>query len=429
MRRRDFLLAGTANLLALTVAPTFTFAQQAAGGFTDTRLDAIRAMLQADVDAGRVSGLVYLLARGNEVHVETLGTTRNGGGEPMRRDTIFRIMSMTKPVIAVATLMLVEDGKLSLDEPAERLLPELANRQVLTAVNAPLDSTVPAERPFTVRELLNFTFGLGLQFDPALPIQAAIMANQLANDIPIPQTPHQPDEWMRRLGTLPLMAQPGEVWMYNSGSLVLGVLIARASGQKLEDFLRTRIFEPLGMVDTAFWVPPEKRNRFLPSYGYDMATMQPVIDDEPEGGQWSAPPPFPSGAGGLVSTLDDYLAFARMLLNRGEYNGQRLLSEESVAEMTSDQLTPEQRAGGPTVAYAPDFSASSWGYGVQVSTGPDDISDEPGRYGWNGGYGASWINDPGKDLTAIILSNNAVYFISTDDFKTFKAAVYDALSE
>ena len=427
MRRRDFLLAGAAALLAVS-APSLSFAQ-ASAGFTETGLAALRALMQADVDTDKVSGLVYLVARGDEVHVETLGVTRNGGTEPMRRDTIFRIMSMTKPVIAVATLMLVEDGKLSLDEPAERLLPELANRQVLTAIDAPLSSTVPAERPFTVRELLNFTFGFGLQFDPALPIAAAIASNQLANDIPIPQTPHQPDEWMRRLGTLPLMTQPGEVWMYNTGSLVLGVLIARASGQPLEDFLRERIFEPLGMVDTAFWVPPEKRDRFLPSYGYDMATMQPVIDDEPDGGQWSAPPPFPSGAGGLVSTLDDYLAFARMLLNKGEYNGRRLLSEESVAEMTRDQLTPEQKAGGPTVAYAPDFSASSWGYGVQVSTGPDDISDEPGRYGWNGGYGATWFNDPGKDLTAVLLSNNAVYFISTEDFKAFKAAVYDALPE
>ena len=235
-----------------------------------------------------------------------------GGNDPMRRDTIFRISSMTKPVTAVATMILVEECKLRLDEPVDRLLPELADRRVLRAVDGPLDDTVPANRPITVRDLLTFRMGFGMvmAMPGTSPIQDAPHEVMLGQGPPHPSKTPAPDEWIRRLGTLPLMHQPGERWMYNTGSDVLGVLIARASGQPFETFLRERIFEPLGMKDTGFSVPAAELDRLATSYWTDPETGALELHDEPDG-QWSRPPAFPSGAGGLVSTVDDYLAFAR----------------------------------------------------------------------------------------------------------------------
>jgi len=195
-----------------------------------------------------------------------------------------------------------------------------------------------------------------------------------------------PDEWMRRLGTLPLMHQPGEQWMYNTGSDVLGVLIARAAGQPLETFLRERIFEPLGMRDTGFSVPADTLDRLATSYEADAETGAPRLYDAAENGQWSSPPAFPSGAGGLVSTVDDFLAFGQMLLDKGKYGSERMLSRPTVEAMTTDQLTREQRAD------ATDFLGAnrSWGFGLSIVTQRDDVSAVPGRFGWEGGLGTSW---------------------------------------
>src|SRR2546428_5276436 len=183
----------------------------------------------------------------------------------MRRDTFFRIPWMTKPTLALATLMLVEEGSLALDEPADALLPELAHRQVLKRIDGPLDETVPARRPITVEDLLTFRMGHGLivepTFDPPYPIVNAARELQLVMGPPEPRTPHDPDEWIKRFGTLPLEYQPGDRWQYNTGSLVLGVLVARASHQPLAEFFRTRIFEPLGMKDTGFEVTAEQSRR------------------------------------------------------------------------------------------------------------------------------------------------------------------------
>ena len=176
-----------------------------------------------------------------------------GGVIPMGRDTIFRIASMTKALTATAVMILIEEGKLALDSSAERWLPEIANRRVLRRIDGPLDDTVAAHRAITVRDLLAFTLGFGLLFDDALPIQREIDRMKLVNGPPVPMTPHAPDEWMRLFGTLPLMHQPGEGWMYNTGSLLQGVLIARASGRRFDAFLRERIIEPLGMRDTDFY--------------------------------------------------------------------------------------------------------------------------------------------------------------------------------
>jgi CubicO group peptidase (beta-lactamase class C family) len=229
--------------------------------------------MAARVAKGELPGLVTLVARGDAVHVDAIGKMAFGGGEPMRRDTIFRIASMTKPVIAAATMMLVEDGALALDEPVDRLLPELANRRVLRRVDGPVDDMVPAARPITVEDLLTFRMGYGMILeptsDPPFPIIEAARALPLMQGAPGRDVPVDPDTWMERFGSLPLMYQPGERWQYNVGSLVLGVLIARAAGQPLEAFLRTRIFEPLGMDETGFTLPVEQAHRLPAQYTAD----------------------------------------------------------------------------------------------------------------------------------------------------------------
>lgn len=420
MQRRQFLLAASAIALAAATRPVL--AQSSA--FDGMALSELRKKIEGSIAAGQMPGAVWLLAKGDEVIVDTAGNTAYEGGVPMRRDTIFRIASVGKAIGTAAVMMLIEDGKLTLDEPVDRLLPELANRQVLRDIKGPITDTVPAARPILVRDLMNFTLGFGILFDPTLPIQQAIDERRLVNGQPVPPTPWTPDEWMAKFAELPLMHQPGETWMYNTGSLLLGVLIARASSMPLEQFLLTRIFQPLGMVDTGFFVPPDKLDRFQPAYSVNFASNEQFMED-PIDGIWSRPPSFPSAAGGLVSTLDDYLAFARMLLNKGVHNGARLLSEASVAEMTHNQLTPEQKQGA---GFVPGFfDNKGWGYGVLTYDAPDDISPIPGRYGWNGGYGTSWINDPNTGLIGLMFTQSVQYYVASAEFHDFWRGAYTAI--
>jgi CubicO group peptidase (beta-lactamase class C family) len=330
-----------------------------------------------------------------------------GSSAPIWRDTIFRISSMTKPITAVATMILVEECKLRLNEPVDRLLPELASRKVLKQPDGPLDDTVPADRPVTVRDLLTFRMGFGVMMAPpdAYPILRAANEQQIGMGPPDPATMPAPDEWIRRLGTLPLMHQPGERWMYNTGSDVLGVLIARAAGQPLEAFLRERIFEPLGMKDAGFSVPAAKLDRLATSYLTHPETGALELYDEAVGGQWSRPPAFPSAAGGLVSTVDDYLAFGQMMLNKGRYGGERILSRPAVETMTTDQLTLEQKAvSGLVPGY---FDSHGWGFGVSIVTGRIDVAAPVGQFGWDGGLGTSWYVDPGEDMITILMTQAA----------------------
>jgi CubicO group peptidase (beta-lactamase class C family) len=369
----------------------------------DTGLERLHGAMAARIARGELPGMVSLVAHGDDVHADALGVMAFGGSEPMRRDTIFRITSMTKPILAAATMALIEDGKLALDEPIDRLIPELADRKVLKRIDGPLDDTVPARRPISVEDLLTFRMGHGLivepTFDPPYPIVIAAKELELVMGPPDPRTPHSPDEWIKRFATLPLMYQPGERWQYNTGSLVLGVLVARASGTPLADFFRARIFEPLGMRDTGFSMPVEKTTRLPRSYMTNFQTGKMEVQTASGPSAWTNPPVFPSGAAGLVSTVDDYLAFARLLLNDGLHKDRRLLSPKSVRLMTTNRLTPDQTsAGGPLLG------GQGWGFGVSVAIAPDDVSSVPGRYGWSGGYGTQWFNDPSRDLVAIAMT-------------------------
>jgi len=376
-------------------------------GLSRARLNRMHEVMAGYVERGDVPGLVTLVSRRGEVHVDVIGTQAIGNSPPMRRDTIFRISSMTKPITAAATMILVEECKLRLDEPVDALLPELAERQVLKRLDGPLDETVPAKRPITVRDLLTFRMGFGQMMAPpdAYPILSAANAQQIGMGPPSPSTMPAPAEWMRRLGRLPLMHQPGEQWMYNTGSDVLGVLIARASGQPFETFLRERLFEPLGMKDTSFSVPEASLDRLATSYWTDPTRGKLTVYDGAVGGQWSRPPAFPSGAGGLVSTIDDYLAFGQMMLSLGKHGGERILSRLSVETMTTDQLTPEQKAVSGLVPGF--FDSHGWGFGVSVITRRDDIAAVPGRYGWDGGLGTSWYSDPREDMVTILMTQCA----------------------
>ena len=399
------------------------------GGLSAARLDRMHRVMAGYVERGEVPGLITLINRRGEEHVDVLGTLEAGGTEPVRRDTIFRISSMTKPITAVATMMLVEECRLRMDEPVDRLLPELANRRVLRRLDGPLDDTVPADRPVTVRDLLTFLWGFGQMFAPPdrYPVLKAANEYEIGMGPPNPASMPPPDEWMRRLGSLPLLHQPGERWMYNTGSDVLGVLIARAADQPLESFLRERIFEPLGMTDAAFSVPADKLYRLATGYQVNLDTGALELNDPVQGGQWSSPPPFESGAGGLVSTIDDYAAFGRMMLDKGRYGGGRLLSRPAVEAMTTDQLTPEQKAvSGFLPGY---YDSRGWGLGMSVVTKRTDVAAVPGQFGWDGGLGTSWFSDPTEDLVAILMTQRSAFPLLSPVYLDFWTSVYQAIDD
>ena len=349
----------------------------------------LHEVAQAGVGDHAVPGLVALVAHGDAVHVETVGKLGLGRGA-VARDSLFRIASTSKPLTAAATMALVEDGLIDLDAPIDALIPELANRRVLTRMDGPLEKTTEAWRPITARDLLTFTFGFGMDprmftAQPPWPIVAA--AEHLDLDTigaPRPEVKPDPDTWIANLGTLPLIAQPGERWLYNTGATVLSVLLARAAGRPFEEVLRERILEPLGMRDTAFWTSETERL----ATAYRPTADGPVVWDE-AAGAWSRRPAFCDGAAGLLSTVDDQLAFARMLLA----GGGSVLQPESVRAITSDQLTEDQKShGGLGRGF---FDDRSWGYCMAVY--------DSGAYGWDGGFGTTWRVDPNRDLVVIVL--------------------------
>jgi CubicO group peptidase (beta-lactamase class C family) len=368
-------------------------------GFSKAGLDHLRAVMAGHVERGDLPGLVMLVSRDGKIHADAIGRLAFEGS-PMTRDAIFRITSMTKPVAAVAAMILVEQGKLELDDPVDSWLPEIAKRKVLLSVDALIHQTVPARRPISLRDLLTFRCGYGILpvFPERYPIQRAYAEAGFAPGPVFPSFP--PDELMRRYGSLPLVYQPGERWLYNAGSEILGVLIARVSGVTLGEFVAKRIFAPLGMKDTAFYVPKDKQHRFTTVYSRDPATKSPRVFDPPVTGRFSNPPVFENGAAGLVSTADDFNAFAQMMLNGGSLGGERILSQASVELMTTNHIQADEKRESQLFL----GNMRGWGFGMSVFTGLDDPNATPGRFGWDGGYGTSWYSDPRQGLTGILLT-------------------------
>jgi CubicO group peptidase (beta-lactamase class C family) len=344
----------------------------------------VMSAIAAEVRAGRVPGAIVGVRHRGETTVEATGTTGPGRTDPLRTDSVLRISSNTKPM--VAALLLAQDGVLALGDPVERFVPELADRRVLRRLDAPLDDTVPADRPMTVEDLLTMRMGFGFVFEGDCPALARATELGLGFGPPDPGGPPDPDEWVARFATLPLLEQPGAVWRYELSFAVLGVLLARAAGRPLDVLLAERLLDPLAMTGTGFVADPA---RLVPAYVRqqgDLALFDGVADS-----RWLTSPAFPDGRGGLVSTADDLLRFAGMLLD----GGAGPLSPASIAAMTTDHLTPDQREG-PAAAF---LDSGGWGYGVGIGRTPVGR-----RYGWAGGLGTLWYSWPDHDLAAVLLT-------------------------
>ena len=377
----------------------------AVGGFSAARLAQIGEAMARHVNVAEggkgVAGMVTLLYRHGELALADVHGYRDVEDRtPMARDSIFRIASMTKPITTVATLMLREEGKLQLDDPIAKWLPEFASPRVLRSVDGAPDDTVPANRAITVMDLL--THRAGLAYDFTAPPALAPLYAQAFNGL---HTRADSDECMRRLATIPLLFQPGSRWFYSVSIDLLGVLIARVSGMSLGEFFRTRIFDPLGMRDTSFTLSPDKAARMTTAYVFNESTGNILPADKATESVWSQAGRFEGGGGGLISTADDYLQFAKLMLGRGRTNGVRLLSHASVDLMTSSVLSAEERT-------QPTFGLDFWAgqtFGLGLSIVDDPVRRLPlgyrslGAYSWGGAFATNWLADPREDMIAIFM--------------------------
>ncbi len=373
-------------------------------GFDKARLDVVGPLLQGVVDASDLSGVVAMVWRKGEiVRLDAVGKRDIANNLPMQRDTLFRIASMSKPVTSVATMMLMEEGKLALEDPIAKWLPEFETMRVLKSPTGALDDTLPSPRAITVEDLLTHRAGLAYGFTSSGPIAKA-HEEALGSPLDVPYTP---DDWLRRLASLPLTYAPGTQLHYSHATDVLGFLVGRVAGVDFREFLMQRLFGPLGMKDTDFHVPPSKRSRQAVLYQRDATSgklspfAMPSYDD---------PPAFTGGGGGLISCLDDYLAFARMMLNKGELDGRRYLKRETVEAMCANRLTEAQRQ-------VPFLGLPFWtgmGFGLGVSVVVDAQKHEwmgaasNGSFGWPGAFGTWWQADPEKEMILLFLIQDYV---------------------
>ncbi len=367
-------------------------------------LTVLHELMAAHVASGQMPGLVTLVARGDDVEVDVIGRPAFGDPEPLARNAIFRIASLSKPITAATTMSMVDAGILRLDQTIDELVPELADRQVLRAIDAELDDTVPALRSISVEDLLSSTMGFGSVMAPpgTHPIQRAEaqLGLQSIGGPPWPPGTLDPDQWIAALGSLPLLYQPGERWLYNTSVQVLGVLLARAAGKDLPDVMRERIFEPLGMLDTGFTVPGGDMGRLTSFYLPDSDTGELALVDAPPDSWWSSPPSFPDASGWLVSTVDDLWSFVSMLLAGGSSRGRRILSARSVELMTTDRLSPAQRTD--CRLFLGDHG--SWGFGMEVPARGSTDLPLPSGFGWDGGSGTAWRSNAERGVTGILLT-------------------------
>jgi len=377
---------------------------QAPAGFKTEVLSQVGPALQGLVDQGALSGMATLVWRkGEVVYANAIGQRDIAAGLPMERDTQFRIASMTKPVTSIAVMMLLEEGKLKLDDPITKWLPELSGMLVLEEATGPLDKTAAASREITVEDLLTHRAGLAYGFTSMGPIAYA-HEKQLGSPLVNPLTP---DQWLKALGELPLSYEPGERFHYSHATDVLGFLVARIEGKPLGQVLKQRIFDPLGMNDTAFWLPKDKRGRMAklyeaPADGSALRDVSLPMGDEP--------PAFEGGGGGLISTADDYLKFARMMLGRGEVDGVRLVKPETVDLMCANRLSEEQR--GHMFLGMPFWMSQGFGLGVSMILDAQKHewmgAGGAGSFGWPGAFGTWWQADPANDMILIYLIQDSV---------------------
>jgi len=374
-----------------------------AQGFDPAKLAEAGEVLRGFVGRGELAGAVTLTSRGGQiVQADAIGWRDLEAGDPMRPDTLFRIASMTKPITSVAALILIEEGKLALEDPIARWIPELAEPRVLRDAAGSLGETEPARRPITVEDLLTHRSGIAYGFFSEGPLRRAY---ERALGDPA-MTRLTPDEWLIALGGLPLAYQPGERFHYGHSTDVLGFLLGRAEGKPLRQVLKDRIFEPLGMVDTDFWLPHAKRHRLASLYGYDEATGR-LGKVEPE--MYDEPPTYTPGGGGPISPAPAYHRVARRLLGAGVLDGVRLLRPATVRLMRTNRLTEVQRE--VPFAGMPLWRTNGFGLGVSIAEDPLDNPYACGASGamtWPGIFGTWWQADPVNDLVMIYLIQHHV---------------------
>lgn len=372
-------------------------------GFDPAGLARIGPALESFVARGELAGVVTLVSRaGDVVQAEEIGWSDLESRTPMSADTLFRIASMSKPITSVAALMLMEEGKIALSDPVARWIPELAELQVLIDPAGPLDRTVPARRAITVEDLLTHRSGIAyapFSEGPIKPAYEQALGDPGMNRMSV-------DAWLAALGGLPLAYQPGERFHYGHSTDVLGFLIGRIEGKPFRQVLLERIFGPLGMNDTDFWLPPEKRVRLASLYAYEetSGSLGKVATE-----MYDEPPAYTPGGGGLISSAPDYHRFARMLLGEGQFGGVRLLQPATVRLMRQNRLTPAQRQ--VPFAGMDLWSKSGFGLGVSIA---EDLTDNPyacgaqGSMTWPGVFGTWWQADPVNDLVLIYLIQHQV---------------------
>jgi CubicO group peptidase (beta-lactamase class C family) len=353
-------------------------------GLCPDRTQRLMDALKREVDSGRLPGAVALIARHGQIGLlEAVGVQDPATGAPMRTDSIFRIYSMTKPVVSVAIMMLVERGQLLISDPVSRWLPEYAHPQVATA-----QGLVPVQQAATVQDLLRHTAGMTYEFLGDSEVQQQYNQHKLAS------RERNNEEFSHTLASIPLMFQPGSVWAYSRATDVLGRLIEVVSGQSLGDFLHAEIFEPLGMTDTGFWVLPEEEHRIAEPFAHDPDGGIPMKVIEPR-----QVPALESGGGGLMSTALDYARFLQCLRNKGELNGVRLLSPHTVDYMTSDHLGNIPADG----TLLPPGHGFGLGFAVRTHLGLSPVPGSVGLYYWGGIAGTTFFVDPALDMYAMLL--------------------------
>ena len=398
LRAKQLMVAIAASVVTLLSAAENTVIPNVANqGFSASRLKALSAKIDNDVSEARLPGAVILVARnGNLVYAETFGLQAQSPAATMRRDSIFRLYSMTKPIVSVATMMLVEEGRIFLADPVSKYLPELANLKVgverVDATGNRVLDIVPATREMTVHDLLRHTAGLTYGFEGKSLVKDEYKKNRL-DGVELTAA-----AWIEQLSKLPLQAQPGTKWEYGIATDVLGVVLERVSGQSLDDLLAQRIFRPLGMKDTAFSVEPVKQNRIAEPFEID-----PIWKIKVKLNDVRMPPLRFSGGAGAVSTADDYLRFTQMLLNGGELDGVRILSPKTIDFMLADQLSgvratlpPGSTAPGPRPGYG-----FGLGYAIRTESGDASTLGTPGIADWSGLGGTSFWIDPKEKLAVI----------------------------
>lgn len=385
--------------------------------------DAIGIIIE---DGGLAGAVALVWQEGKVIQVTEVGWRNIQRDLPMKRDTLFRIASMTKPITSTLALMLFDEGRFALDDPISRWAPEFAQMRVLRSPSGALDQTDPAARPITFEDLLTHRSGLTYADWHAGPILQAYK-DALGGDI---DSDVRPDDWIARLAALPLIDQPGAAFHYGHSTDLLGLLIARIENAPLGDVLKRRIFEPLGMNDTGFTVPPEKQDRCAAAYGFDDAGQlcerlegpgKSFLAERPQGMS------YVSGGQGLWSTVDDYLTFAQMFVNAGSVNGYQLLQPQTFKRMVTNCLSESQLASARSLLNA----SHGFGLGVAVVTDPRTAGTQPcgggmGAVGWPGAFGGWWRADPTNNAILIFLAHNMLELEQI--FEGVGLGVYEAIA-